>query len=395
MLAWEERMKTNKTAFLLAFSLFFALVSPALAAKSATPDNRYFIKSKANLWKNSLGVRHTFSNGFTADLSDWQLRLVKIFGVEYEHVSRLSILPDDATPSVHDDTPASQVPWGVTMMEGTESPASTGGKDIVVAVLDTGVLISHPDLQDRVGDCQDFTTKQAVVAGKCEDKNGHGTHVAGIIAADGGAEHAGIYGLAPEATIFAYKVCDTTGSCWADDVAAALRLAADEGADIVNVSLGSDVENLLVSDAISYATDKGVLIVAAAGNDGSYAGSIDYPAASKAVVAVGAIDTNAEIPDWSSHGINTTTKKFIVEDKDIEFVAPGVNIESTWKDGGYAILSGTSMAAPHIAGLAARLWDAKDEHPAQAVRDALHKIATDILPEGDDDGSGFGIPALK
>lgn len=391
-------MNTKRIAFFLSFFLIFATVSPALAAKNAPPDNRYFIKSKANLWKNSLGVRHTFTNGFTADLSDWQLRLVKIFGLEYTKVPRLSILPADAEPSQGSKTPSSQVPWGIAVLQGSDAVPTSGGQDVVVAVLDTGIAVEHSDLSSRIGDCQDFTnlnSKQPIVSGKCEDKNGHGTHVAGIIAADGGPDHEGIYGLAPEATILAYKVCDNTGSCWADDVAAAIFMAADSGADIINLSVGSDTESPIISDATAYATEHGSLVVAAAGNDGSYIGSIDYPAAKADVVAVGAMDEEGEIPDWSSRGSNTTTQKYLSEEGDIEFVAPGVNIESTWYNGGYAVLSGTSMAAPHIVGLAARLWDTEAEHPAQAVTEALRKLSVEVLPEGDDDDSGFGLPILK
>lgn len=391
-------MNTKRIAFLVAFLLLFTTVSPVLAAKNSPPDNRYFIKSKANLWKNSLGVRHTFKNGFTADLSDWQLRLVRIFGLEYTKVPRLWILPSDATPGTETATVSSQVPWGVALSQGSDAVQTSGGKDVVVAVLDTGVSIEHSDLESRIGDCQDFTnlnSKQAVVSGKCEDKNGHGTHVAGIIAADGGPDHEGVYGIAPEATILAYKVCDNDGSCWADDVAAAVYAATDAGADIVNLSVGSDAESLLVSDAAAYAAEHGTLVIAAAGNDGPYTGSIDYPAAKSHVIAVGAMDENGEIPDWSSRGSNSETKEYVSEESDIEFVAPGVNIESTWHDGGYAVLSGTSMAAPHVAGLAARLWDTESEHPAQAVIEALRKLSVEVLPEGDDDDSGFGLPILK
>ena len=140
--------------------------------------------------------------------------------------------------------------------------------------------------------------------------------------------------------------------------------------------------------------NNGVLVVAAAGNDGPYVGSVDYPAASNKVIAVGALDVNKVISDWSSRGINSQTTAYLVEDGDIEFAAPGVSVESTWKDGGYAILSGTSMAAPHISGLAAKLWQKDALAPADATRDLLRKFSTDLLPLGDDDDSGWGIPTL-
>ena len=234
-----------------------------------------------------------------------------------------------------------------------------------------------------------------MVDGRCDDKNGHGTHVAGIISADGGSDGLGVYGMAPEANLFVYKVCSNNGTCWADDIAVALRTAADEGANIVNMSLGSDNPSPLITEATDYAVSKKVLVVAATGNDGPYVGSIDYPGAKANVIAVGAVDKDIKIQDWSSRGNNLKTEVYVVEDGDIELAAPGFNIESTWKDGGYAILSGTSMASPHVAGLAAKLWPKTDLlDPALATREIIQKLIADLLPIGDDDDSGFGFPHL-
>ena len=398
-------MKIKTIRWLLVFAILFGATGYAHAAKLDS-DSRYFIKSTANIWKNSLGMRHSFDNGFTADLSDWQLRLVKIFKLEVEPVNKLYVLPAEGSDQVllnvsgHPSTgrvvPSSQVPWGVQMIYNSPIASSSGGDDVLVAVLDTGILKSHPDLERRLADCKDFTAPKqpVVVSGKCEDKNGHGTHVAGIIAADGGADKKGIWGVAPAAKLYAFKVCGNNGSCWADDVAVALRTATDEHVNIVNLSLGADTQSPLIQDAIQYAVDRNVLIVAAAGNDGPYTGSIDYPAANPNVVAVGALNADKEVPEWSSRGINTDTKLGIIEEKDMEFGAPGVNVESTWKDGGYVVLSGTSMAAPHITGLAAKLWNKTVENPAQVVRAMLKEITLDILPPQEDNDSGYGLPQL-
>ncbi|MBX4211505.1 MAG: S8 family peptidase [Candidatus Yanofskybacteria bacterium] len=399
-------MNTKKTAWMLVFAVILITSSSAYAAKVTTGEGRYFIKSNANLWKNSLGVRNNFGNGFTADLSDWQLRLVKIFKLEIEPVPQLYVLPATATPEVKLSAatpkkvadrfiPTDQTPWGIELAYQDDALVSTtGGKDVMVAVLDTGVVKTHPDLTRRVADCKDFTTtKPTVTNGKCEDKNGHGTHVAGIIAADGGSDSLGIYGMAPEAKILAYRVCGNNGSCWADDVAMAIRTAVDEKANVINLSLGSDKPSQLMQDAINYATDKGAVVVAAAGNDGPYTGSIDYPAAYQNVIAVGALDADLYVPDWSSRGANSESDADSINEKDIEFGAPGVNIESTWKEG-YAILSGTSMAAPHISGLMAKLWNFSAEKPAQDVRKVLKELTLDIMPTGEDNDSGFGFPQV-
>lgn len=404
---------TKKRAYIVVILLLLAFARMSYAA---TDDTRYFVKSTSGWWKKSFGVRHNFDNGFTTNLSDKQLWVAKIFGVEVEPVKKLNILPEVAQSPVISGKataqrvkPSEQVPWGVKAIYNDSSLSkSSGGLGVNVAILDTGVLKTHPDLENRIKVCEDFSGPVTIVDGKCDDKNGHGTHVAGIIAADGGLDGLGIYGMAPEANLFVYKVCSNNGTCWADDIAVALRMAVDDGANIVNMSLGSDNSSQLIIDATNYVVSKNILVVAAAGNDGPYVGSIDYPGADANVVAVGAVDKNIQIPDWSSRGINLTTKSYVVEEKDVEFVAPGVNVESTWKDGGYAILSGTSMASPYIAGLVAKLWsrlpeqssilDSQDEsgqiNSASVIRDILQKLTTDLLPIDDDDNSGFGFPHL-
>lgn len=393
-------MNTNKTAYLLAFVLLFGVAFSVSAAE----DNRYLIKSTSGVWKKYFGIRHSFDNGFTADLSDFQLRFAKIFGLEIEPIKKLYVLPSAeaaARPAKGGGKnqrilPIDQVPWGIKMVYDDQFLAKpSGGDGVNVAVLDTGVLKTHPDLKSRIKDCKDFSSPRSpLVDGKCEDKNGHGTHVAGIIAADGGSDGLGIYGVAPAVNLYAYQVCSTSGSCWADDIAVAVRIAADNGANIVNLSLGSDSASQLIYDSVVYAAGKNVLVVAAAGNDGPYTGSIDYPAANNETVGVGALDVNAVVSDWSSRGRNSETEAYVVQDGDIEFAAPGVSVESTWKDGGYAILSGTSMAAPHVSGLAAKLWQKDSLAPAAATRDILHKFSIDLLPLGDDDDSGWGLPTL-
>jgi len=397
-------MKTKFIALALIFSVFCAIPLSAQAAKSSN-ETRYFVKTKANLWKNSFSIRHTFDGGFTADLTDWQLRLAKIFNIEIEPVGRLYVSPSSTdtitlsgNPSkvtnVARIIPSSQVPWGVATVYGRQELEKTsGGSDILIAVLDTGVTKAHPDLNSRIEDCKDFSTAKPLVKSSCDDKNGHGTHVAGIIAADGGTDGLGVYGMAPEAKILAYKVCDASGACWADDIAVAIHAAVDAGAQIINISLGSDTESPLIHEAVNYAGDHDVLIVAAAGNDGPYKGSIDYPAANTRVIGVGAIDDEGNVPEWSSRGLNSETDGNLINEKDLEFVAPGANIESTWKEG-YAILSGTSMAAPHIAGLAALIWDNAIEEPAAQVMKVLSELAQDALDEGEDDASGLGMPVL-
>ncbi|HXK35499.1 MAG TPA: S8 family peptidase [Candidatus Paceibacterota bacterium] len=372
----------------------FLVAMPAQAAD----DSRYLVKSKSQFLKNAFNARRNFNNGFTADLNEWQLKAAKLLGVEVESVNILQVLPAEAKAAAKPkprSVPDDQFGWGVeAIYNETDLAKVEGGNGVAIAVLDTGIETTHPDLKARVVKCRDFTgTRLPYLDNKCEDKNGHGTHVAGIIAADGGSDNLGIYGVAPEAELYIYKVCSNSGTCYADDVAAAIADAAGEKANVINLSLGGDKPSSLIHAAIKDATD--VLVVAAAGNDGPYAESIDYPAAFPEVVAVGAIDVERKIPEWSARGLNEITKAYTIEERDVEFAAPGVNIESTWKGGGYSVLSGTSMSTPFVSGLAAKYWAimGKDK-PADLIRETLQKSALDLLPDGDDNSSGFGLPRL-
>jgi subtilisin len=362
-------------------------------AYASNDDNRYLIKSSANIWKKSFSVRNVFDTGFTADLNDWQLRLTKILGIEIEPVKKLNILETaSAKAKPVRSVPTENVPWYVKFAYGDqEINKSSGGKDVIVAILDTGIA-KHPDLSTKV--CKDFTLSKPLTDGKCDDKNGHGTGVAGVIGANGGSDGKGLWGMAPEVSLHIYKVCSSDGSCWADDIASAIKVATDDGANIINLGLGSDIKSNLVAGAVSYAVERGVLIVVAAGNDGPYVGGVDYPAADPNVLSVGAIETIEKVPEWSARGTNSKTKAYVREEGDIDFAGPGVNIESTAKGGDYAISSGTSMAGAYVTGLAAKVWQSDKEKPALETKELLYKFAEDILPPGDDDASGWGVPKL-
>ena len=391
----------------LYFSGFLALAMLVPFSVGAVEGGRYFIKSNSQFWKNAYNARHEFKDGFTADLNDWQIRFGKLLGVTIESVPVLQILPEEAVETLPQAkagsntriVPSDQTPWGIEYIYKDPLIYKTsGGEGVGVAVLDTGITATHPDLKKRIVQCKDFTNSRfPVVDGKCEDKNGHGTHVAGIVAADGGADGLGIFGVAPQSSLYVFKVCGLNGSCYADDISSAINTAADSGVNIINISLGSDKESSLINESINYATSKGVLVIAAGGNDGPYFASIDYPAAKKEVVGVGAFGVSFAIPDWSSRGVNSQTLPYVVEEQDVEFAAPGVNIESTWKNGGYAILSGTSMAAPFVTGLAAKHWPlfALEMNPAISLRNFMHLNSLDLDGLGDDDSSGFGFPRVQ
>ena len=174
-----------------------------------------------------------------------------------------------------------------------------------------------------------------------------------------------------------------------DDIVEGIRYAADNGANIVSMSLGGDRPDPQVLSAVDYAVEKGVLVIAAAGNDGPSLDSIDYPAAYYKIVAVGAVDENMAVASWSSRGINDGD--VYTEEQEVEFRTPGVSVESTYNDGCYTYMSGTSMATPHLSGLAAKLW----QIDAQSTRDYLQqRVTIDILPPGIDPATGFGVPTV-
>lgn len=395
--------------------LFILVISGVVVAQPKGVSGRYFIGSNSGILKVLTGVQHDFENGYTAELSSGQLKalekLTSVLGVEIEEVPlyHVSAKPtcdydgecepgenpscadckngDEEPPAERSCYPSDQTPWGIKKVNG-----GSGGADVVdVAVLDTGVYKDHLDLVNRVKQCKDFTRGPRVKNG-CTDGYGHGTHVAGTILADGGLDGLGIYGVAPEAKLFAYKVCGNDGSCWTDDIAAAINYAGSNGAEIVSMSLGGDTQSSLIKAAID--DNPHILFVAAAGNDRKDGvGSIDYPGAYEKVIAVAAFDSLDAMADFSSLGENDND--WIIEEKEIEFAAPGVSVESTYNNGCYAYGDGTSMATPHVAGMAARDWQGS----ASATRAYLQGLAKDYTENildygqtGDDIEAGFGLP---
>jgi subtilisin len=405
-----ERKEVLSIATILLVGIFIvSIVATSRVFVSGNPASTFIVK-------NTFAAQHEFDGGFTVEVSAKGLvALEKVPGIELEavplyHVSGKPVcgngmieggekcgepgLPDcpegqvcknckcveETAPPERSCYPSNQTPWGIMKVNG-----GSGGVGVKVAVLDTGAYKDHLDLRANIVDCRD-ATKRGIKKG-CADNNGHGTHVSGTILANAGSDGQGISGVAPEAKLMAIKVCGPAG-CWADDIAAGIRYAADNEADIISMSLGGDTQSSLIKDAIDYAVSKGVLVVAAAGNDGPTNGSIDYPGANVKVIAVGAINSGEYVPDWSSRGINNGD--YIVEEKEVEFGAPGVSVESTWKDGCYNTIQGTSMATPHVSGLAAKLWDTD----AETTRTKLQELAklNDLYTEGDDTATGFGLP---
>jgi subtilisin family serine protease/Leucine-rich repeat (LRR) protein/C1A family cysteine protease len=205
---------------------------------------------------------------------------------------------------------------------------------VVIAVIDSGICAGHPDLSGRIVDGWDFVEDDAAP----QDDFGHGCSVAGVIAAnvDNGE---GIAGVAPNATIMPLRVLDADGVGSYSDVAAGIVRAVDGGAAIINLSLGGYHSSEVLEEAVGYAASHGVTVVAAAGNTGDE--SVMYPAAYAPVIAVGSVDPDLSRSSFSTYGAG------------IDLWAPGSDILTTGLDGGYTLMTGTSLAAPHVTGVAA------------------------------------------
>jgi len=260
-------------------------------------------------------------------------------------------------------TPVSEsqpIPWGVARINADDAWAVASGSAVKVAILDTGIDIGHPDLDDNLKGCLNFISWRS-----CGDDNGHGTHVAGIIAAEDNSF--GVVGVAPRAWLYALKVLDKRGSGYLSDLIEALDWAVSQKMAVVNMSLGTSIDVTSFREAVARVSQAGIVQVAAAGNSGPTAGSVNYPAKYPEVIAVAAIDAADQVPSWSSRGT------------EVDLAAPGVAIYSTYLRGGYQTLSGTSMSAPHVTGVVAlRLENHRDESPSQ-VKEIL-KNSVDLLP---------------
>lgn len=246
----------------------------------------------------------------------------------------------------------------------------TQGKGVTVAVVDSGIA-PHTSLQDVVVDYRNFSSDSEVY-----DSCGHGTHVAGVIAAKSGLAK----GIAPEAKLISMKVLGHSGMGSNEAVATAVRHATEAQVDLICMSLGSPKPNAQLHEAIRMATDAGVIVVCAAGNDG---GAVNYPAAFTETIGVGAVDKNGNVCEFSSRG------------KEIVVAAPGQDITSTWLANGYATISGTSMAAPFVTGVLA-LWASDCKQTGQKVNTksaikALSESARDAGLPGKDNEYGWGL----
>ena len=320
-----------------------------------------------------------------------------VASVEEDEIVRLQLVPNDAFFRVDPFGGGGQ--WNVRITATDLAwDLQRGNARVIVAVIDTGADYAHPDLAPALMTGRVLLStpgSKCVPSTAATDDNGHGTHVAGTVGAVGG-NATGIAGVAFGIRVLPFKTLDCEGAGRTSDMATAITEAADAGARVINLSVGSTSSSPTVRAAVDYATGRGSLVVAAAGNCGitsttcPEANSTNFPAAYPNVLAVGATDASDQPASFSTAGSYVAVS------------APGVRILSTYPTArastlpGYALFSGTSMATPHVAGLAALLLSAVPSATVTQLRTAIVSMAKDVGVAGRDDKTGAGrIDSLR
>jgi serine protease len=409
----------------LFFSLVFIIALPLSSAGAVTLPDRNLIREEVReLRKDMQDMRKNMREEFRSDTilvkfrnTDRAVRIpvpaflspeqvVLLYGargdVEYaepDYVAYAFYIPNDTYY---------QYQWnlggGVSGHINTESAWNiSNGSGVTIAVIDTGVAYeNYSDGTGRYYQAPDFSGTRFVAGydfvnndSHPNDDNGHGTHVAGTVAESTG-NNEGVAGVAHGAQIMPVKALDSRGRGSYSDIADAIRFAADHGADVINLSLGGSSNSRTLEDAVSYAYGKGVVIVAAAGNNGR--SSVSYPARyDDYVIAVGATRYDERRASYSNYGSS------------LDIMAPGGDtrvdqngdgygdgilqqtFSGTTGNFGYYFYQGTSMAAPHVAGVAALVISNGNATTPSSVRAALESTAKDLGPAGRDNGFGHGL----
>lgn len=298
-------------------------------------------------------------------LSAELLEFVEVAGIE-EDLKPASVhgsyafLPSNETASHSRTVSAAKpfIPWGIRRIQAPLAWKRSAGNKIRIGIIDTGIDYNHPDLQSSIGGGINLINRHLHPA----DDNGHGTHISGTIAA---SARYGMTGVAPYATIYPVKAFDHNGSSYVTDIVRGIEWCVRNRMHIINMSFGMKTRSPALEAAVRNATRDGVIIVASAGNEGKK-GSVDYPARFKQTIAVGATTRHNHIAPFSNKG------------SEIDIYAPGERITSTWLNGKYQELSGTSMATSHVSGVIALILAVKPNTSPKALITQLQKNATPL-----------------
>lgn len=349
-----KKMSTALVALAMAASIVPASVSAAPAAPerienapvAVQASDRVIVKFKAGANANEIAGQHGASVLKTVGKGEFHVlnvpagkaeqmveALSKNKNVELAEVD--AILTANYTPN---DTYYGGYQYHLPKIQANYAWDQTVGTSArTIAIIDTGVDLQHPDLAGKIVAGYDFVNNDS----NADDDQGHGTHVAGTAAAITNNGQ-GVAGVDWNARIMPIKVLNSQGSGYTADIIDGVYWAADRGAHVINMSLGGGSSSSAFQSAINYAWNKGVIIVAAAGNSNTSAKS--YPAAYNNVVSVAATDSADRRASFSNYGTW------------VDVAAPGVDIVATYNGGGYGYMSGTSMASPVVAGLMSLAW---------------------------------------
>ncbi|AUS09638.1 hypothetical protein C1X05_12925 [Laceyella sacchari] len=268
-------------------------------------------------------------------------------------------------------------PWNITRVIGNGRPNQ--GEGVRVAILDTGIDLLHPDLAGNIKGGINIVEPNRYP----QDDNGHGTHIAGVIGALN--NQFGVVGIAPKVSLYAVKVLDRNGSGTINNLIKGIEWAIDNGMHILNISIsGGMIIPPALTQVIQAATNRDILVVAAAGNAGNPSGSgdtVEIPARIPPVISVAALTRANRRASYSATG-------------KVDIAAPGSQILSTYANQRYAVLSGTSMAAAHVTGVLAVYRAAYPRVPATALKNLLYARAIDLPPRGVDPYTGRGLAQI-
>lgn len=260
-------------------------------------------------------------------------------------------------------------PWHLGAVGAETAWKRSRGAGCKVGIVDTGIDDSHPELQDRIGGAQDFTGSRKGYA----DFQGHGSHVAGIIAGK-------TVGIAPDSKVWMAKGLGDNGSGTSRQIVKALEWLGSQGVHVVNMSLGSPYADPYIHAAIQGLVSAGIAVICAAGNSGPLQNTGEYPGEWNEVLETAAVDASLTVADFSSRSPN------------LDIAGPGVKVLSARAGGGYVEMSGTSMATPGVVGCYALAWTGGvgDRNP-EKIRQTMFATAKDIDSQGLDPNTGWGF----
>jgi len=358
---------------------------PALMLAGEYIPDEILVKFKKNAaYENILDCISSANGTVSSSIEELNIWVVQVpFGEVAESIAAISACPEvryaepNYTASIADTIP-SDPNWNLQedALIHIHAPQgwdlSTGSSAVTIAIVDTGVDLNHADLSAKIVPGHNSINN----ASSPQDDNGHGTSVAGIAAASSN-NGIGMAGVSWGARIMPVKVLGAGGSGNVGNVAEGITWAADNGAQVINLSLGVPGSSATLQDAVNYAYLKGCVIVAAAGNDRT--DPLRYPAQYPHVIAVGAVDNADNRALFSNFG------------SELDLMAPGISIYSTDFSGGYGWSSGTSMSAPFVSGLAAILRGYPAGSSPDAIEWIMESAAKDLGAAGRDDLYGYGL----